>query len=228
MKTAPFPEENRATCRRCGECCRKGGPALHAVDRPLIEKGLIPAACLYTIRPGEPVRDNVADRLVFAETDIIKIKGRGDEWSCCFLATDGRGCRIYEDRPVECRRMQCWDTRAIEALYQKQRLSRRDLLGAVDGLWELIVHHEERCSYPRLRQLGTQLDADERESAMSEIQGMVRYDESLRALLVEQGQAREDMLDFLLGRPLIRILPGFHIRADRQDDRIRLVYSPLT
>jgi hypothetical protein len=72
------------------------------------------------------------------------------------------------------------------------------------------------------------LDADDRESAMSEIQSMVRYDESLRALLVEQGQARDDMLDFLLGRPLTRILPGFHIRVDRRDDRIRLVYSPLT
>lgn len=222
------PEENRKTCRRCGECCQKGGPALHQIDRPLIEKGLIPAACLYTIRPGEPVRDNVAGQLAFADTDIIKIKGRGEEWTCCFLAGGGQGCRIYDDRPEECRRMQCWDTRAIEALYQKKRLSRRDLLRAVDGLWELIVHHEERCSYGRLRKLCTRLDADDRESAMTEIQGMVRYDESLRALLVEQGQAREDMLDFLLGRPLTRILPGFHIRADHKDDRIRLVYSPLT
>jgi Fe-S-cluster containining protein len=228
MKDTTSPEGNRETCRRCGECCRKGGPAFHAVDRPLIEKGLIPASCLYTIRPGEPVRDNVAGRLAFAEADIIKIKGRGDEWTCCFLATDDKGCRIYEDRPEECRRMQCWDTRAIEARYQKQRLSRYDLLKSVNGLWELIVHHEERCSYARVRKLCSRLDADDRDSAMSEIQSMVRYDESLRALLVERGQARDDMLDFLLGRPLTRILPGFHIRVDRRDDRIRLVYSPLT
>lgn len=228
MKNTTPHEENVDTCRRCGECCQKGGPAFHHIDRPLIEKGLIPAACLYTIRPGEPVRDNVAGRLAFAEADIIKIKDRGDEWTCCFLEADGASCRIYQDRPVECRRMQCWDTRAIEALYQQQRLTRRDLLGAVDGLWDLIAHHEGRCSYTRLQELATQLASDDRAAAMAEIQGMVRYDESLRELLVAKGQARQDMLDFLLGRPLTQTLPGFHIRVEHKDDRIHLVYSPLT
>ena len=230
MNTPPIAEENPATCRRCGECCRKGGPAFHRIDRPLIEKGLIPAACLYTIRPGEPVRNNVAGGLTYAETDIIKIKGSGDEWVCCFLAEDGRGCRIYADRPEECRQMQCWDTRAIEALYRRERLSRRDLLGNVEGLWELIAHHEERCAYRRLKALVPQLSASsaDREKALGAIRDMVRYDESLRALLVEQGQAGADMLDFLLGRPLTRTLAGFHIRVDRTDDAIRLIYSPIT
>ena len=228
MKASPTPDENRATCRRCGECCQKGGPAFHPVDRPLIEKGLIPAACLYTIRPGEPVHDNVAGRLAYAEADIIKIKGRGHDWTCCFLAVDGHGCEIYQDRPAECRRMQCWDTREIEALYRQERLSRRDLLGAVEGLWELIVHHEERCSYRRLKELGSHLAAKEREKTMAEIRDMVRYDESLRQLMVEQGRAQADMLDFLLGRPLVQTLPGFHIQVKRDQARIHLTYSPLT
>jgi Fe-S-cluster containining protein len=221
-------EENNDACRRCGECCQKGGPAFHAIDRPLIEKGLIPAACLYTIRPGEPVHDNVAGQMAFAQADIIKIKGRDDSWTCCFLAADGRSCKIYEDRPEECRRMQCWDTREIEALCKQARLSRQDLLGGIEGLWELIAHHGERCAYDRLQELGTQLATGDRERAMTEIQGMVHFDESLRALLVEQGQAKEDMLDFLLGRPLTQTLPGFHVRVKREDDRIHLSYSPLT
>ncbi|MBL0714922.1 MAG: YkgJ family cysteine cluster protein [Desulfosarcina sp.] len=228
MKSAIPPDETPNECRRCGECCRRGGPALHALDRPLIEKGLIPAACLYTIRAGEPVRDNVAGRHALAETDIIKIKGLDDDWTCFFLDADGNGCKIYKDRPVECRCMQCWDTRAIEALYTRERLSRRDLLGKVEGLWELIAHHEQRCAYTRLQQLSTQLASDDRAGAMTEIKEMVRYDESLRRLLVEKGQARADMLEFLLGRPLTRTLPGFHIQVARDGDRTRLVYSPLT
>ena len=228
MKTSPSPDENRQNCQRCGECCQKGGPAFHPIDRPLIEKGLVPAACLYTIRPGEPVHDNVAGRLAYAEADIIKIKGRGDDWTCCFLAADGHGCEIYRDRPAECRSMQCWDTREIEALYRQERLSRQDLLGAVEGLWELIVHHEERCSYRRLKELGSHLAAGEREKTMAAIRDMVRYDESLRQLVVEQGRAQADMLDFLLGRPLAQTLPGFHIQVKRDHERIHLTYSPLT
>ncbi|MDJ0801365.1 MAG: YkgJ family cysteine cluster protein [Desulfobacterales bacterium] len=230
MKAPPHPEANPETCRRCGECCRQGGPALHPVDRPLVEKGLIPAACLYTIRPGEPVHDNVAGRLAFAEADIIKIKGNAADWTCCFLTEDGRGCRIYADRPEECRRMQCWDTRAIEAFYRQERLSREDLLGGVTGLWELIAHHEERCAYHRLKALVPPLSGSSpaRKKAMDAIRDMVSYDESLRALLVEQGQAEADMLDFLLGRPLTRTLSGFHIQVDRTDDAIRLTYSPIS
>lgn len=232
MENSTLPEENLDTCQRCGECCRRGGPAFHPIDRPLIEKGLIPAACLYTIRPGEPVHDNVAGRLAFAEADIIKIKGRGDDWTCCFLAADGHRCTIYQDRPAECRCMQCWDTREIEALYQQERLSRHDLLSAAEGLWELIVHHEERCAYRRLKELGARLAAarvaETREKAMAAIRDMVRYDESLRQLLVEQGRAQADMLDFLLGRPLVRTLPGFHIQVNRDQDHIHLNYSPLT
>ncbi len=228
MKASPSPDDRHAACRRCGECCRRGGPAFHHIDRPLIDNGLIPAACLYTIRPGEPVHDNVAGRKTYAEADIIKIKGRDDEWTCCFLAEDGLSCRIYENRPQECRTMQCWDTRSIEAFYQQQRLSRKDLLGAVDGLWDLIAHHEKRCSCKSLQLLCSQLASDDRESATAKVLDMVRYDESLRALLVEQGKAREDMLDFLLGRPLAQILPGFHIRVERTNGRLCLIYSPLT
>ena len=213
MQTPASPEKRAETCRRCGECCRKGGPAFHLADRLLIEKGLVPAACLYTIRPGEPVRDNVAGGLTFAKTDIIKIKGSGGGWTCHFLADDGQGCRIYAERPEECRQMQCWD-----------------LLGGVEGLWELISHHEERCAYRRLHELAPRLAThpETREETKNAICEMVRYDESLRALIVERGQARADMLDFLLGRPLARTLPGFHIGVERKNDALRLVYSPLT
>jgi len=218
------------TCRRCGTCCRKGGPALHRQDSPLIEDGRIPAETLYTIRPGEPVQDNVAGRPSFADSDIIKIKGGGADWCCRFLETATNRCTIYDHRPVECRVLQCWDIRAIEALYERERLTRRDLLQGVEGLWDLIEDHERRCNYRRLRDLAGRLSGNsaEQKAALGDITEMVKYDESLRQLLVENGHTPAGMLDFLLGRPLTQTLPGFHIKVESSAKRIRLVHSILT
>ena len=218
------------TCQKCGTCCRKGGPALHREDRPLIMDGLIPAEALYTIRTGEPVRDNVEQRLSYAQSDIIKIKGMGDGWCCRFLEDESACCTIYDRRPVECRALQCWDTHAIEALYHQNRLTRRDLLEEVEGLWDLISDHDQRCAYHTIRDLAEQLSADrsEQTTASDAITDMVKYDESLRKLLVENGHAPETMLAFLLGRPLIETLPGFHINVEHTAGHIRLVHSILT
>ena len=60
------------------------------------------------------------------------------------------------------------------------------------------------------------------------ISAAVKYDESLRKLLVENGHAPENMLDFLLGRPLIETLHGFHINVEHTAGHIRLVHSILT
>jgi len=218
------------TCRKCGTCCRKGGPALHREDRRLVMEGRIPAEALYTIRAGEPVQDNVAGQRAYAQGDIIKIKGSGDDWCCRFLEDDTARCTIYDYRPVECRTLQCWDTRAIEALYDKDRLTRQDLLGDVAGLWELIEDHDRRCAYPTIRQQTEQLELDpSRQTEVGNlITDMVKYDESLRKLLVENGHAPETMLDFLLGRPLAATLHGFHIKVERAGEQYRLVYSILT
>ena len=221
---------SEATCQQCGTCCRKGGPALHVEDRDLVMDGLIPAEALYTIRPGEPVRDNVAGRPSYADHDIIKIKGNGDDWCCRFLDDESTRCTIYDRRPAECRALQCWDTRAIEALYHRERLSRKDLLEGAQGLWELIADHDQRCGYRAIRGLAEQLSSEtgERAAAISAITEMVKYDESLRQLLVENGHAPEKMLDFLLGRPLTDTLHGFRINVERTDGHIRLVHSILT
>jgi Fe-S-cluster containining protein len=223
----PVPEDR--SCRQCGTCCRKGGPALHRADRALVTEGLIPAADLYTIRPGEPVQDNVAGQAAFAETDIIKIKGAGEDWCCRLLDDATNRCTIYDRRPQECRALQCWDTRAIADLYDRDRLTRRDLLGDVAGLWELIEDHDRRCAYRRLRGQAARLaNPSQRSAALEAITDMVKYDESLRGLLVENGHAPEGLLDFLLGRPLTASLHGFHIRVERTGERLRLIYSILS
>ena len=173
-----------------------------------MEAGHIPLASLYTIRRGEPVRDNVGgDVLVAAEADIVKVRDRPDGSGCVFFDAGAAACAVYAHRPLECRVMRCWDTGPIEAIYGRDRLGRRPLLEGIDGLWDLVCDHEKRCSAGRLVDL-----AERRRGRLGggrldgELLEMVRYDEALRGVLVEQGRMAADLLDFVLGRPLAVVL----------------------
>jgi Fe-S-cluster containining protein len=207
------PDPTIQGCSRCGTCCRKGGPALHLEDRPLVEQGFIHTRFLYSIRRGEPARDPVRDRLVRVDGDIIKIKGGTDNWACCFLEADANRCRIYERRPLECRELKCWDPARLERIYERGRLSRRDLLAGIDGLWELIEDHERRCDYDRIRDWLQGLagpGADENRRRLEEARS---YDADVRRLLISRGGLEPGMLDFLLGRPVEQVVRLLERRA---------------
>ena len=138
-------------CTRCGTCCKKGGPSFHLEDKILIEKGLIPSKYIYTIRKGERSYDNVKECFLPASSDILKLKGQKDSWTCVFFNEVNNNCTIYEHRPIECKVLKCWDTREIEEIYSKNRLTRQDLISSVEGLWELVEEHQKRCSYDTLK-----------------------------------------------------------------------------
>lgn len=187
-------------CRRCGTCCNKGGPTLHAEDRTLIDSGLIPAKYLYTLRKGEVVNDAIKGCLLCLESEMIKIRGRDREWTCVFFEKSRQACGIYAHRPLECRILKCWDTRDIEAVYSQNRLARKDILSGIPALWGLIADHDLRCSHVTLRKL---IDSKSGSSAVIKtIQEMVEYDRSIRMLVVEKAGVESNMLDFLFGRPL--------------------------
>jgi Fe-S-cluster containining protein len=201
MNAAPM-----TACRRCGTCCTKGGPAFHLEDRELIDSGVIPAGHLVTLRTGERVHDPIRGGLIVLESEMIKIKGIEGSWSCLYFDRTGLSCRIYENRPLECRILQCWDTRDIAARYAHDRLTRCDLLSDIPDLWNLIADHNSRCSHLTLRQLlsSPSTDAD----AKKAISEMMAYDQSMRALVVEKGGMAPDMLDFIFGRPLSETMRG--------------------
>ncbi|MCP4752849.1 MAG: YkgJ family cysteine cluster protein [Proteobacteria bacterium] len=189
-------------CIRCCTCCAKGGPAFHLEDKHLVEKGIIPTRFLYTIRKGEPAEDNVKGGLTYMDSDIIKIKGKDNSWACIYVDLLNHNCAIYANRPVECRVLKCWDTGDIEAMYSKDRLTRRDLVSGVEGLWELIEDHQERCSYEKVRELleasGGKLDGN----SVNTVSDMVDYDSLLRRMVADKVQTDPNLLDFLLGRPM--------------------------
>jgi len=213
-------------CKRCGTCCEKGGPGLHHEDRPLVESGSIPAACLYTIRRGELVRDNIRGSLAPLAEEIVKVKGQAGKWTCLFYDRQTRGCRIYDHRPLECRALNCRDTEPIEKIYSKERLTRRDLLATVAGLWELVEDHEQRCSYAQLgewvRAGILENDVFEQEEAILET---LRYDAHVRQLAVEKGGLDAELLAFVFGRPLSETIRMFGVDLFRKDGAYGLVRS---
>ena len=229
-------------CRRCGTCCRLGGPVLHREDLASVlppgsvEKNGFGLADLVTLRAGELVRDDVARTLAPLDTECVKLDPvEGDSgWACRFLGRDagapaGRDavCRIHSVRPAQCRALSCTDTRKIAALYTRDRIVREDILRAVEApaAWrEVPAAHEDRCSVRRMAELAHAVPwskAPCRES--EELVRLLRFDIAFRQLCVERGHIPEAYLLFLLGRPMVLLLAGFGLRFEQTGNMQGLV-----
>ena len=193
---------NSIECKRCGTCCKKGGPSFHIEDKALIEDGFISVKFLYTIREGESVRDNISDRIVYSPSDIIKIKGQKNGWTCFFYDETEKSCAVYEYRPLECKLLKCRDTRDIERIFGKNLLTRQDIISTVEGLWELIIEHDQRCSYKKIRKLIDESGETKKVDLSGKVAELIEYDKIIRELVVKKGELDFELLDFLFGRPL--------------------------
>jgi Fe-S-cluster containining protein len=198
-------EKPRQVCQRCGQCCIKGGPALHVPDLEWIERGEIPLTALFTIRPGERAYDNVSGGLFQVTADIVKIRSAEGSRSCLFYDEAEKACRIYGGRPLECRLQACWDSTAMEQAYADLRISRFEILQNRPRLMEMIEAHEEHCHFAAIHHLTELREAGDTEAAyrLSEI---INYDHHFREIAVNRANIPADLLDFLIGRPLSRIL----------------------
>jgi Fe-S-cluster containining protein len=183
----------------------------------LIDNGVIPSRYLFTIRKGELAYDNVKGRQMPMDSDIIKIKGKEDSWTCIFFDEQNKACTIYNERPVECRALKCWDTRELEKMYARRRLTRDDLISAVEGLWDLIRDHQVRCDYAKIRYLIKSLAGSHPNDAQRELAEIIQYDSEIRELVAAKGGMDPQMMDFLFGRPLTKTLPNYGIKVRQQD-----------
>ncbi len=213
-------------CRRCGTCCKKGGPSLHTEDLHLVTKGMIHTRYLYTLRKGEMAFDNVRGNLAPVADELIKIKGQATGWTCIFYDEIKNACTIYMDRPMECRVLKCWDTRAIEQMYTENRLTRRHLLSGVKGLWGLIEDHEGRCDYALVNEMVQALNPSCNNAAAENLIETIGYDTQIRRLVVEKSGMDEDMTDFLFGRPLLKTITTLGLHVKRSGRRVQLVPAP--
>ena len=173
-------EADRTECIRCGECCLRSSPTLHQEDIPLLRKGVIRKRDLLTVRKGELVRDNINEDLTVALHEMIKVRERkeGIKGGCIFYDDIGKGCRIYENRPLQCSALKCWDTEDFMRVFQKPKPERRALID--DGtLLGLIEEHDRRCAYHSLEEdiKGIEIQG---EKAVERIIDRLKFDFHLR------------------------------------------------
>ncbi|MFO8111774.1 MAG: YkgJ family cysteine cluster protein [Desulfosalsimonadaceae bacterium] len=209
--------QNQFECRRCGTCCRKGGPALHDADARLVAQKSIPPADLYTIRAGERVRDNINGGLIYTDAEIIKIRSVPASAACLFFRDSENACGIYDHRPSECRAMQCRDTTAIVGMHARNRLCRKDLFGDIGWLWEIIEAHESECGFEKINRLIEQRRGGDF-SASRQLSERIAYDRAIRDLSVEKAGLGKGMLDLVFGLPLERVLQDRYGVKIRKND----------
>lgn len=215
-------DTNQTECTRCGTCCANGGPALHVQDKELIEGGAIPISHLITIRKGELVHNPVSNRLQAAKSELIKINGVGKEWSCFYFEPDQKLCTIYDRRPVACQMLECWDTEAVEQIIDKDLLSRADLIGGDDPLYQAVLEHESKFPCPDLEFLLNQGVADK----SRDLEEAANREVAFRTELVSSQDLSLGEELFYFGRPLFHLLISVGARVKESAGRLLIDWPP--
>jgi len=198
------------TCVRCGECCEQGSPTLLTPDLALFQQDTLTWNEVYTLRTGEQVTSRDGQVTTLKE-ERLKVREVPGSRQCWFYLAATRSCRIYENRPEQCRRQNCWGEPPRPPA-AAQLLSRRDLLAAVPEVWDLICAHQERCDCAKVLQTLTALDAGQEEEAESLFEAL-HFDHYLRQMLLGDWELSPAAIELLLGRPLAEFLKGHGLAA---------------
>ena len=210
-------------CQQCGTCCEKGGPTLHRQDRYLLEKGVLAMDDLITIRDGELVIQLESGRPEPTDREFIKIRGRNRDWCCRFLEQTERTCTIYQDRPLACRLLKCWDPGEVSELSGTNLLSRLDLIAEDDPVLPLVRLHQQRCPLPDMVEIKVQLSSSGgRDEKLSQLSRMVEEDLQVRAVAAARFNLPVDREMFYFGRPLFQLLAPLGVRLHESGEGIEL------
>ena len=197
----------RNTCIRCGTCCLKGGPVLHHEDKKLLRAGHIGYQHLITIRKGEMAFDPVLDRLKPVSQEFIKVRGKGDKWSCCFYDEKNSSCNIYRHRFLECRLLKCWAPSDLLRMIGKNTIVRADIINPDDPIMRIIEIHEQECPYHEVENLITVLSKKtDRSKNLEKLTKLVRKDLSIRLFAKSELELKAEFELFIFGRPLYKVL----------------------
>jgi Fe-S-cluster containining protein len=208
--------QKRTSCIRCGKCCKTSGPSLLKEDMYLFTSGMLSYDSVHTIREGELVRSHDNGQVYESFTELIKVRGKNAGPVCIFYHDD-EGCRIYQNRPSQCRQYQCWMPVNLYVNLEKDSLVRKELFGSVDVLMEIIEKHEARCSYGALSGAFERI-AGGQENAVEDIMDMLQYDTYIRPFLKEKLNVPDEAMDLILGKPLIEAVGEFGFKVVREGD----------
>jgi hypothetical protein len=127
---------------------------------------------------------------------------------------------------LECKVLKCWDTRDIEKIYAKNRLTREDLISSVEGLWELVEGHQERCSYDKLKFFIDSLNKGKKNEALKGILDLITYDINLRELVVQKAGLDPELTDFLFGRPITETIKIYGLKIKEKNGKY--ILTPMS
>jgi Fe-S-cluster containining protein len=214
-------KEQQTECLRCGTCCQKGGPALHGQDLALVRGGQLPLDNLITIRRGELAYSPLSDRVEPVLAELVKIRGTGQEWCCCYYEPVSKGCSIYESRPMACGVLKCWQPDETLALVGQDLLSRLDILGEGNPLRPLVLEYERLCPCPDLREVEKSL-TDQDESVLRSLETQVNTDLAFRDRVVQEFHLSLTEELFLFGRPLFQLLQAVGVGVSESPQGLKL------
>jgi len=198
------------SCIRCGECCLLGSPTLLTHDLPLFQREILTWNDVYTLRPGELVT-NREGQVESLTDERLKVRELPGSRQCWFFLAAHNSCRIYDDRPEQCRRQICWDDPPRPPAVA-QLLTRKHLFEAVPEVWDLIQQHQERCDYHKAARALAQL-ANGREEAGEVLFEALHFDHYLRQMLIKDWELTPAATELLLGRPVSQFLEDHGLDA---------------
>jgi len=206
----------KTECDRCGGCCSASTPSLHKEDMDLFRASILSFDNTFTIREGELFTIPGDEETYQSFIELIKIKPKEGTEECLFYSGD-EGCTIYEKRPSQCAAYACWELNDAMTGLEAKALRRKDLFGDVELITDIIVHHEERCSYQKLADT-IEKAAGGDEAAAEEISDMLQYDAFIRTYVTEKFNIPESSLDLLFGKPMTERIKEFGLKVEKEGD----------
>ncbi len=199
--------KNIHSCVRCGTCCMKGGPTLHHEDKKVLLSGYVGHQHLVTIREGETVFNPVSGRPEPVSGEMIKVRGKGKDWTCYFYDGKETSCRIYGDRFLECRLLKCWDPSGLISVIGRNNIVRADIINRGDPIMGVIEAHDRECSCRVFEDMTSAVLRGRKEAeSRAKLSELIRKDISMRSYSISELGLKPEFELFIFGRPLFEIL----------------------
>jgi Fe-S-cluster containining protein len=205
-----FLLERGESCARCGECCEKGSPTLLTGDLGLFQREVLTWNDVYALRSGEKATTRDGEVATLAE-ERLKVREVPGTRQCWFYLAANQTCRIYADRPEQCRRQNCWGEPPAPTA-PEELLQRHHLFVSVPEVWDLIREHQSRCDCGEVVRHLAGLGAGNEEAGDALFEAL-HFDHYLRRMLIDDWELTAEATECLLGRPLSEFLATLGLDA---------------